>query len=185
MKIYLMRHGTTVWNKQKKIQGLADINLDKDGIEEVLKVKEKLKDVTFDLVFSSPLKRAKQTASLITNNSDLLLDDLLLEIDFGDYESRSYLNIEQKKDDPLYNFFFRPELYIPSNGEKISSVRKRSKLFFLKLKEKYKDKDINILVVSHSIFIRSTLLNIENLETSELFSKTSVNNASYRILEDF
>jgi len=180
-----MRHGTTAWNKQKKIQGLADISLDKDGIEEVLKVKEKLKEVSFDLVFSSPLNRAKETAFLVTNSDDLQIDDLLLEIDFGDYEGRSYLDIESKKDDPLYNFFYNPLLYLPSNGEEISNVRKRSKLFFSKLKDKYKDKDINILVVSHSIFIRSTILNMENLETKELFNKTSVNNASYRIIKDF
>ena len=58
--IYFVRHGQTDWNKIGRIQGHTDIPLNKLGEEQALIVKEKLKEIKFDKVFSSPLKRALQ-----------------------------------------------------------------------------------------------------------------------------
>ena len=61
MKLYIMRHGLTNWNKIKKLQGRSDILLAQEGIELAEKVAEGMKDVDIDLVISSPLIRAKET----------------------------------------------------------------------------------------------------------------------------
>lgn len=64
MKLYIIRHGETSWNKQKKLQGQRDIMLNDAGIRLAELTGEGMKDIDFDLVISSPLIRAKQTAKL-------------------------------------------------------------------------------------------------------------------------
>ena len=68
MKLYVVRHGETVWNKLHKVQGAADITLAPNGILLAEKTGEALKDVRFDLCFSSPLARARKTAELILDS---------------------------------------------------------------------------------------------------------------------
>ena len=61
MRLYIMRHGETAWNAQKKIQGVADIPLDGKGKELAKITGWALRDVDFDRVITSPLNRAKET----------------------------------------------------------------------------------------------------------------------------
>ena len=62
MRLYIIRHGETSWNKAKRLQGRKDIMLDADGIRLAEKTGEGMQDIDFDLVISSPLIRAKQNA---------------------------------------------------------------------------------------------------------------------------
>ena len=65
MKIYLVRHGETDWNKERKIQGQVDIPLNAFGIHLAEETAKGLRDIPFDICFSSPLGRAKDTARII------------------------------------------------------------------------------------------------------------------------
>ena len=65
MKIYVVRHGQTNWNVKGKIQGKSDIELNEKGIEQAKELKELIKNYDINLIISSPLKRAKQTAEII------------------------------------------------------------------------------------------------------------------------
>ena len=65
MEIYIIRHGETRWNKERKLQGRADIPLDENGIALAQKTGVGMRDIPFDLCFSSPLLRARQTAQEI------------------------------------------------------------------------------------------------------------------------
>lgn len=62
MEIYIIRHGETRWNRERKLQGRADIPLNENGIALAAKTGIGMKDIPFDLCFSSPLLRARQTA---------------------------------------------------------------------------------------------------------------------------
>ncbi len=62
MEIYIIRHGETRWNRERKLQGRADIPLNENGIALAAKTSIGMKDIPFDFCFSSPLLRAKQTA---------------------------------------------------------------------------------------------------------------------------
>lgn len=81
MDIYLIRHGETDWNKEKKLQGVTDIPLNAYGIELAEKTAEGLKDVPFDRIYTSPLIRAKKTAEIIRGNRpiDLVVKEELKE----------------------------------------------------------------------------------------------------------
>ena len=63
MKLYLIRHGETDWNKEFKIQGSSDIELNEYGRELAFITREGLRHIPFDIAYTSPLKRAKETRS--------------------------------------------------------------------------------------------------------------------------
>lgn len=65
MQLTLIRHGETFWNKEKRVQGITDIELSETGIDQARKLALSLKDCPLDSIHSSPLKRALQTAEII------------------------------------------------------------------------------------------------------------------------
>ena len=138
--IYIVRHGQTDWNLAGKIQGHTNISLNKKGIKQAKKVSKKLKKVDFDIVFSSPLIRAYETASIITNK-DIIKDKRLAERYYGTMEGKVRAEVRHlidfySNDDNKYNI------------ENFSDFRQRINSFFDEIKEKHKGK--NILIITHA-----------------------------------
>ncbi|WP_151021779.1 histidine phosphatase family protein [Bacillus sp. FSL R5-0422] len=90
--ICLVRHGETDWNAAKRIQGRTDIPLNNTGKWQAEQTGLYLKDAHWDVVISSPLTRAKETAHLILKHIDapLVIMDDFIERDFGDAEGMSF-----------------------------------------------------------------------------------------------
>ena len=91
MKLYLVRHGQTDWNIKKQAQGVADIELNATGIAQAEALRDRIaaEDLHFDVVYASPLRRARKTAEIITNNRpDIIYDDRLVERSYGDLEGK-------------------------------------------------------------------------------------------------
>ena len=88
MKIYLVRHGQVPHNASHQYN-TKDEDLTDIGIKQALEVKEKIKSIDFDIIYSSPLIRAKHTAEIITdNNSKIVYDNRLRERSCGDLSGR-------------------------------------------------------------------------------------------------
>ena len=68
--LYVVRHGKTDWNDKRITMGCMDIPLCKEGIEESEKMREELEDVNIDLIYTSPLTRAKETATIINKSKN-------------------------------------------------------------------------------------------------------------------
>lgn len=137
--IYIVRHGQTDWNVEKRNQGRIDIELNDEGKKQALKTKEKLNNIKFDKVFSSPLKRASKTAQIITDE-EIILDERIIERDNGELEGKLVAEIDKTIDfnDPLVGFGI----------ENINDFKKRINGFFEEITTKYKGK--NVLVVTHA-----------------------------------
>ena len=73
MKIYLIRHGETDWNLEQRLQGATDIPLNENGLELARETAKGLQDVPFDVVYTSPLTRARQTAEIIRGHRNIPL----------------------------------------------------------------------------------------------------------------
>ena len=88
MDIYLIRHGETDYNREKRLQGETDIPLNSRGIELAQMTAQGMKGLHFDRVYTSPLVRAVKTAEIIRGDRDIPIipTDGLKEISFGDYE---------------------------------------------------------------------------------------------------
>lgn len=165
MIIYLMRHGETEWNKLGRLQGQSDIPLNEAGIELAEQTAECLRDVDFDAVFSSPLKRALVTARIMIGDRNVAVetDDRLKEIHFGAYEGQSFGAGQPNAEHPLA----RPESYVPvGGGESIGEAKARAWSFLeekiLPLEGRLRA-DGNILIVAHGGINRCILNQIGDI----------------------
>ena len=138
--IYFVRHGQTEWNKIGRMQGHIDIELNDEGKNQAQIVKEKLNGIKFDKVFSSPLKRAKETAKIICDQ-EIIIDDRLIERYNGELEGKLKSEIEVFHDfnDPNDTRF---------GIESLDHFKERINSFLDEIVKKYKGK--NILVATHA-----------------------------------
>lgn len=185
MKIYLVRHGETEWNREEKIQGQADLPLNKKGLEQALVLAEKLSDISFDAVFCSSLKRARQTARIIKRERlvPLVEDSRLMEIGFGNYEGRKIEEILKNSEDPIYKFFKEPAHYIPpETAESFQDVEKRVKEFFSQVIFPLKGKCETILIVAHGAVNRLLVNPLLGISMNRFWS-SKIENCSVYVLE--
>ena len=152
-KIYIVRHGETDWNNEGRCQGKTNISLNENGIAQAENLKNKLNISKIDVCFVSPLKRALETAKIITDDKlDLIIDDRIVERGFGTLEGKLF-NHEATKNSWDY------ELDYDEYGiEIIKEVLKRAKNFLDYVNKTYDNK--NILIVSHGAFIKALYFNI-------------------------
>lgn len=93
MMIYLLRHGTTIYNVEKRYQGQRDIPLSEAGASQVRQA-----DFTTDVVYVSPLIRTQQTARILFPTAKQVVEEDLKEMNFGSFEGRNYIEMEHDPD---------------------------------------------------------------------------------------
>jgi probable phosphoglycerate mutase len=101
--VYLARHGETAWSLSGQHTGLTDLPLTERGQRTARKLGERLKGITFAKVFTSPLKRARQTCELAGFGAVAEIDPDLVEWDYGEYEGRRGAEIRTER--PEWNLF--------------------------------------------------------------------------------
>ena len=91
MKLILVRHGETDWNKERRYQGQTDLELNETGKRQVEMLRNRLADTPIDLVYVSDLKRAMVSAQVITRGRDIIMASrqALREINFGEFEGKT------------------------------------------------------------------------------------------------
>lgn len=161
MKLYVIRHGRTPWNEKGLMQGWVNIKLSETGKKEAKDIREKLKDISFDICISSPLKRTLETANIVINGKcKIITDELLIERNLGEFEGKKYAEYEKLK-------FWDYKLNNDSYGvEPVKDILKRTSSFLNNLKEKeYK----TVLIVSHAATIRAINYNIIGYDSNTDF----------------
>lgn len=147
MILYVVRHGKTQWNLEHRCQGVSDIPLTDEGRQEASKLYPLVKQLNVDVVFSSPLSRAYETAKLIVNNEiPINIDDRLTERDWGMNEGMKIDEVDQ------YDCW---DVILNTNVQSIERVQdfmKRISEFIEDVKSKYPDS--KVLVVAHSAVLR-------------------------------
>lgn len=94
--VWIVRHGETEWSRSGQHTGRTDIALTAAGEQAAVALRPGLEDVDFDLVLSSPRQRARRTAEL-AGITDVATDDDLVEWDYGDYEGRTRIDIQESR----------------------------------------------------------------------------------------
>lgn len=147
--LYFVRHGATDWNENKnsqgekepRLQGRADIELNTLGILQAQATAEVLKNVVFDKIICSPLKRAKQTCDIINkNNVPVKYDNRVTERDFGEFEGLTVKEFDYK------GFWNSQHEVKGKNAETINELTDRVYNLLDELEDYSKQ---NILIVSH------------------------------------
>lgn len=122
-KIFIVRHGSTEYNDRDLLQGRIDNPLNANGEEEVKALAEYLRNETIDMIYSSPLKRAMQTAEFVNihHRVEVRPLDAFQEIDLGDWEGFSYQVIKKEYRSFHEKWLGDPNLSIPG-GESFLEV---------------------------------------------------------------
>ncbi|MDO4305637.1 MAG: histidine phosphatase family protein [Eubacteriales bacterium] len=166
MLFYIIRHGETEWNALRKVQGCADIPLAEEGIRLAHQTGEALKDVSFDICFTSPLKRARKTAELVLGDRKdsvpMIEDTRIQEINFGVLEgARSRDEHGNIINEQMCVFFNDPDHFRrPAGGENIRDICRRTRSFWLEKTADPALQDKTILIASHGCAVRALLQNV-------------------------
>ena len=186
MEIYFVRHGQTIWNVEKRFQGLSDSPLTELGITQAKLLGEKLKDIKFDKFYSTSLKRAYDTANYIKGNRKQKVEifDDFVEISMGDMEGIKQEDFKKLYPEQVKNFFFNQLEYNPSSfgGESFLEVRERvirGLNKFIELNKNYE----RVLVVSHGATLKTLLHYISGKDISTLSDEVIPKNTSYTIVK--
>ena len=187
MKIYLIRHGETDWNLEQRLQGATDIPLNENGLELARETAQGLKEVPFDLIYTSPLKRAKQTAEILRGERDIPLieEPRIREICFGIYEgyccSREGYNIP---DPDFLKFFEKPGDYVPpQGGETIAKLCARTTEFLTELAENPDYREKTILLSGHGAVVKGLLSSLTISDLNDFWNGGVHKNCGVTILD--
>ena len=165
MKIYMIRHGETDWNKKRKLQGQVDIPLNEFGKLLAKETAPAFADVPFAVCYTSPLKRAAETARLVLGDREVPIvpDKRIQEIDFGVLEGDQVRDADGNYIDPQIETFFRDPVNFkrPEKGEDIFDVIARTKDFWDEITSDPTLADKTILVASHGCAVRALLQNVD------------------------
>ena len=182
--ILLIRHGQSEWNKLNLFTGFKNIELSEQGIDEANKAGQNFKNlnIKFDIVFTSELKRAQETAKIILKNLDqwdhlyeegkIITDINLNERDYGDLTGLNKKETADKFGEEQVHKWRRGYSDQPPNGESLEDVVRRVKIYF----EESINPAIqsaannNILIAAHGNSLRALLIVMNIYDSSNINS---------------
>ncbi|MDP0488754.1 MAG: histidine phosphatase family protein [Fusobacterium sp. JB021] len=177
-KIILIRHGETDMNKDNLYHGILDPELNNTGIKQAEKAYDIVKNLDYDKIFSSNLKRAYETAEILNyKNLNIEISDKIRELNFGIFEGLSYNQISKKYPKELEIATKNWKTYDFKTGESPLVLQKRAVEFINSL-----DKNLNYLIVTHWGII-CTVLSYYFSGNLDAYWKFKVNNCGIIIIE--
>jgi len=179
MKLILIRHGETLWNKEGRVQGTSDIELSDIGTSQAGLLASSLKNQHIEAIYSSPLKRALQTAQIINEFHSLQIHAYkeLMEMDQGIFEGLSFKELMNDKKDFLKKWIADPARVKMPKGESLTELQDRA----WRIVEHIISQGKNALVVSHNFTIAAILCRLRDISLSQ-FRSTCVDTASKTIV---
>ena len=182
--ILLIRHGQSEWNKLNLFTGFKNIELSEQGIEEANKAGQNFKnlDIKFNIVFTSELKRAQETAKIILqnleqwdflNNEGKIISNINLnERDYGDLTGLNKKETAEKFGEEQVHKWRRGYSDQPPNGESLEDVVRRVTKYFeevIKTAIQSNEND-NILIAAHGNSLRALLIVMNIYEPNNINS---------------
>ncbi len=171
-KLVLVRHGQSVWNLQNRFTGWIDVPLTEKGKEEAYKAGELLKDIRFDVAYTSNLTRAQETLRIILETIGLLIpvikDVALNERHYGALQGLNKDRAREKWGKEIVHLWRRSYDIPPPEGESLKDTAARTIPFLERaiMGDIYDGR--NVLVVAHGNSLRSIVMYLENLGPDEI-----------------
>jgi len=173
--LLLLRHLQSQWNKENRFTGWTDISLSEEGRKSAKEVAQKLAGFKIDKVYTSPLIRNRETASLILENlgkSDvpIITDKALNERHYGKLQGLNKNELKAKYGEEQVRLWRRSWDQAPPEGESLKDVHNRVIPFY----ENYIKKDLeagkNILVVASHNSLRALVKHLERISDEEIIN---------------
>lgn len=175
---FLIRHGETQWNAERRVQGHTDVPLHDVGREQAVMTGQRLADNRFGAVYSSDLIRARETAEIIvaasnTGPYEIVLDERLREVSFGTLEGKTWTEMDEgvRAVQNERNLDFAPP-----GGESYRQMLDRLGAFADMLQERHSNYDV--LVVGHGAAFRALAVRMLGLPDETFWSLSGLRSAS-------
>jgi broad specificity phosphatase PhoE len=167
-RIFLIRHGETLWNREQRCQGFTDIELSDKGVEQAHRLARHLgKTAKLSAVYSSDLSRARKTAEIIAEEQKLVVrtDPRLREMNQGKIEGNKLYEMLAHYPALLEHWMKEPADAVMPDGESITQLQTRAWQAFEEIIELHKDE--TIAVVAHNLCNTMILCKILDLDLNK------------------
>jgi len=180
LKLLLVRHGETDWNRDRRIMGRQEIGLNETGRQQALALKEALARFPVDAVYSSSVCRARETAQILVEDRGLTprYDERLVEIHYGEWVGRTFEEVRALPDYTPY--FTRLETPVAPGGETLYQVRDRALDFIAQLRREHPDQ--TVVAVSHADWIKCAVMEFLKIPYENIW-KFRIDNVSVSLIE--
>jgi probable phosphoglycerate mutase len=168
-RVYLVRHGTTDWNKEEIFRGRVDCKLNETGQTEARALAEYFKDIPVEFIYSSPLSRATETAQVIAAAKGLpvLSDPAFMDMDFGAWQGMPLREVKEKYPELYRLWREQPQATTPPGGENLGQVRARAWEGLRRVVEENPEKAA--LIISHRVVTKVLICAVLGLDDSHFW----------------
>ncbi|MFZ7132728.1 MAG: histidine phosphatase family protein [Eubacteriales bacterium] len=162
MKFLLVRHVETTGNAEDRFAGITDTEYTAKGLKQFITITNKLKEISFDVIYSSPISRALKIAEKTGehHNLDVVVKKELSEMNFGLFENLTFKEINEKHTEHWMNWEKDFIHYALPQGDSLYKFHHRIAGFIDAIKEE----EATSLIVCHGGTIQSILTHLLNLE---------------------
>ncbi len=169
VEIILARHGETEWNVTKVFRGRIDIELNQTGLKQAELLAEYLKEVNIEAIYSSPLKRALNTAEMIARPHKLAVEIApgLIDFNFGKWQGLPLQEVQHSYKKLYAQWIKNPHLVQMPDGENLSGVRERALAVVDEALAKYKG---TVVLVSHRVVNKVLICALLGLDNSHFWN---------------
>ncbi|WP_138419669.1 histidine phosphatase family protein [Aquibacillus sediminis] len=180
--VYFTRHGETVWNTKKLMQGWKDSPLTDKGINQARQLSHRCLDVPLDAIYSSTSDRAIQTAEIIKGERPLKvvkMDDLK-ELSFGSWEGKTFEENKRESPEEWLSFWETPHLFSNKSVEPFVNVQERMVKAVKYIVKQHPSE--SVLIVTHSIALKLLMTYFEKVPLENLWSTPPIPSASLTLI---
>ncbi len=168
-RVYLIRHGTTEWNRGEVFRGRADCPLNETGRAEAQAVAAYLQGVEREKIYTSPLSRAAETAEAIaaTRGLPIIPDPAFIDLDFGEWQGLPLVEVREKYAELYRTWRDRPQEATFPGGESLAQVRARAWEGLHRVVRENEEK--TALIVSHRVITKVLICAALGLDDSHFW----------------
>lgn len=170
--LILVRHGESEWNAKGLWTGLTDISLSEKGKEEARIAAQEIQDIPLDMVFTSDLKRAQETADIITHqlatDSPLIKNKALNERDYGELTGKNKWDLKKEFGDEKFTLLRRSFDYPIPGGETLKDVYNRVIPYYKAIIEPKLKAGKNVLIAAHGNSIRALIKYLDQISNENI-----------------
>ncbi|MCG0278657.1 MAG: alpha-ribazole phosphatase [Thermanaeromonas sp.] len=181
-RIYLIRHGETAWNEAGRYQGHRDIELSSRGLKQALLLRQRLQKEDIKAIYTSDLRRARDTASIIAQAHGLAVNELpsLRELNFGLWEGLTYREISSQYPEEWKKWVAHPGNVRVPGGESYLELQNRVYQTFQEIVARHPGE--NLAIVAHGGTLRVIICRALGLGLEGLW-RFRLDNGSISILD--
>lgn len=168
-QIILVRHGETEWNVSEVFRGRCDIGLNEAGVRQAELLADHLIDPKIEAVYSSPLKRALDTAKYMAKRHglDVTVADGLVDFNYGVWQGLTHQEVKERYRALYEQWLEKPHLAAIPEGESLDEVRKRALGVVDGVISKYSG---TVVLVSHRVVTKVLICSMLGLDTSHFWN---------------